>query len=174
MNKSILITGIAGTGKSSICNKLIELGYRAFSIEDRDELYTRIDRRTGQIFKDYNANDLSLVKQANWICDRKKLRELIRKNNQGIVFYCGVASNLDYIRPLFDKVFMLKASIDVLHKRLSRRSSNDFARSSEVQNWLFKYKLAWENHMSKGAIVINASNPLNEVVSEVIKKSKII
>ena len=173
MNKAILITGIAGTGKSAVCDELNKLGYKAFGIEDIDGLFTMVHKKTGKPFKDYDNDDLEKVKQADWICDKKKLQHLMSKNSNEIVFYNGTAANLDDLLPLFDKVFLLTVSQTVLRERLSTRTSNDFARTTEVQNWVFSQKTRWEDHMiKKGAIVIDASRSLGEVANDIIKRSK--
>ncbi len=173
MNKSILITGVTGTGKSAICDELNKLGYKAFSIEDIDGLFTMVHKKTGKPFKNYDNDNFEKVKQADWICDKKKLQRLMNKNSDGIVFYCGTASNLDDLRPLFDKMFLLKASQKILRERLSTRTSNDFGRTSEVQKWVFSWKTWWENHMKeKGVIVIDASRSLREIAENIIRRSK--
>src|SRR3989338_5354010 len=173
MNKSILITGVAGTGKSAVCDELNKLGYKAFGIEDINGLFIMVHKKTGKPFKDYDDDDFEKVKQADWICDKKKLQRLMRKNSNGIVFYNGTASNLDDLLPLFDKIFLLKVSQKVLRERLSTRTSNDFARTAEVQKWEFSWKTWWENHMKeKSAIVIDASRSLREVANDIIGRSK--
>jgi len=173
MNKSILITGVAGTGKSAICDELNKLGYKAFGIEDIDGLFTMVDKKTSKPFKNFDNDNLELVKQADWICNKEKLQRLMRKNSDGIVFYNGTASNLDDLLPLFDKIFLLKVSSKILRQRLSTRTSNDFGRTAEVQKWVFSWKKWWENHMiEKGAIIIDASRSLQEIANEIIEKSK--
>lgn len=173
MNKSILITGVAGTGKSAVCDKLNKLGYKAFGIEDIDGLFTMVNKKTGKPFKNFDNDNFEMVKQSDWICDKKKLQRLMNKNSNGIVFYNGTASNLDDLLPLFDKIFLLKVSQKVLRGRLSTRKSNKFGRTAEVQEWLFSWKSWWENHIKeKGAIVIDASRSLREVATDIIKRSK--
>jgi broad-specificity NMP kinase len=173
MNKSILITGVAGTGKSVICNKLNKLGYKALGIEDIDGLFAMIDKKTGKQFKNFDNDNLELVKQADWICNKKKLQHLMRKKSNELVFYCGTASNLNDLLYLFDKIFLLKVNQKVLRQRLSTRTSNDFGRTAEVQRWVFSWKKWWENHMKeKGAIIIDANRSLREIANEIIKRSK--
>lgn len=173
MNKSILITGVAGTGKSAICDELNKLGYKAFGIEDIDGLFTMINQKTGKPFKNFNNDNLEMVKQSDWICDKNKLQRLIQKNTKGIVFYCGTASNLDDLLPLFDKIFLLTVNRQTLRKRLSTRTSKDFGRIAEVQKWIFSWKTWWEDHVKEqGATVINASRSLRIVANDIITRSK--
>ena len=173
MNKSILITGVAGTGKSAVCDELNKLGYKAFGLEDIDGLFTMIHKKTGKPFKNYDNDNFEMVKQADWICDKKKLQRLMRKNSEGFVFYCGAVSNLDDLLPLFDKIFLLKTSQKILRERLTTRTSNDFGRTAEVQKWVFSWKSWWENHMKeKGAIVIDAGRSLRKIAENIIRISK--
>ena len=173
MNKSILITGIAGSGKSTVCDELKKLGYKAYGIEDINGLFTMVDKTTGRIADDHDNNDIESVKQHDWICDKNKLQQLVRNNPKGIVFYCGTASNLDDLLSLFDKIILLKVSPKILRKRLSTRKSNDFGRTSEVQKWILSWKKWSEDHMcEKGAIVIDANRDIKEVVDDIIDRSK--
>ncbi len=173
MNKSILITGVAGSGKSAVCNELKKLGYKAYGIEDIDGLFTMVDKTTGKIVYDHDNEDLESVKQHDWICDKNKLQRLVCNNPKGIVFYCGIASNLDDLLPLFDKIFLLKVSPKILRERLGTRKSKDFGRTSEVQKWMLSWKKWWEDHMhEKGAIIINANRDLQEIATDIIEKSK--
>lgn len=172
MNKSILITGLAGSGKSSICKELNKLGYKAHSIEDIKGLFKMIDKKTGKLFKNFDNNNLKSVKHSAWICDKKKLQQLIHKNSKGIVFYSGIASNLSNLLPLFDKIFLLKVSQKILRERLSKRTSNHFGRTSKVQKWMFRWKIWWEFYMFvKGAVFINANHSLREIAKEIISRA---
>ncbi|MBU3896592.1 MAG: AAA family ATPase [Nanoarchaeota archaeon] len=172
MNRSILITGVAGSGKSAICKELKKLSYKAHDIENIRGLFTMIDKTTGKPTKDYDNYDFKKVKKHDWVCDKKKLKRLIKKNS-GLVFYCGIGSNTIDIIPFFDKVFLLKANRKNTCERLTKRTSNDFGRTAEVQKWIFTWKKWWEDKMIKrGAIVINANRDIKEITSNIIKRSE--
>ncbi len=171
MNKSILITGVAGSGKSAVCDELEKLGYKAFGIEDMKDMFTMIDRTTGKKSEIFDNDNIEMVKKHDWICDKEKLRKLIEDNKDGIVFYAGTGSNMDDILPLFDMVFLLKPSPETLTKRLSKRTSEKFGRTQEVQEWVFSWKDWWEEKMEKdGAVVVDANQDLEKVVADIIKK----
>ena len=173
MNESILITGITGSGKSAIYDELKKLGYKAYDIEIMEGLFNLVDKKTGKIVNNYDNKNLEWVKRHDWICNIKRLQELVRKNAEGTAFYCGTAGNLDELLFLFDKIFLLKVSPEILRERLSTRKSNDYGRTSEVQDWIIEWKNWWENHMvEKGAIIINANRDLKEVANDIVKKSK--
>jgi len=173
MNKSILITGVAGSGKTTLSDKLNKLGYKSFDIENINGLFAMFNKRTGEAVKDWTNNDLESTKQHKWICDKNKLEKIIKDNSQGITFYCGIGSNLEELIPLFNQILLLKVSPDVLRERLSKRTHNSFGRTVEVQDWIFSWKDKWENDMKeKGAIIINADQDLEKIAADIIDKVK--
>jgi broad-specificity NMP kinase len=178
MNKSILITGVSGSGKSLLCDELKKRGYKAYDIEELHGLFAMVNKKTGKVADVFDNQNLESIKQHDWICDKKKLKELVRKNSgkvvlDDMVFYCGTASNTDDLLHMFDKVFLLKAGEKVTRKRLATRKSNNFGRTDDVQEWVLTWKDWWENHMlEKGAIIIDANRNVQEIAIEIINRSK--
>lgn len=169
--KSILITWIAGTGKSAVCEELKNRGYKTFDIEKIDELFSIRNKATGEEINHYKNDNLEFINAHDWLCDIEKLQKLLKKNNKGTVFYCGTASNMDNLLPFFDKIFLLKVSLEILKSRLSDRRSNWFARDPKIQEWMFGWKEQWEEEMKwKGAVYIDADQELSGVAEEVLKK----
>jgi len=171
MNKSILITGVAGSGKSSVCSELKNRGYKAYDIENMHDLFNMVHKKTGKIADKYDNDNLEWVKQHDWICNKNKLQELVRKNTKSIVFYCGTASNLDELLYLFDKIFLLKAGPETIRERLNTRKTNDFGKTPEVQEWVLSWKDWWEKHiLEKGAIIIDANRDIQEITTNIIER----
>jgi len=171
MKKSIFITGVAGSGKSTASKELNKMGYKSYDIEELDGMFKMIRRDTGKDFKDYDNADIEKVKNADWICDKNKLEELLKKQNDEIVFYCGIASNNDEIIPLFDKVILLKANPEVVRKRLSsREGTDDMGNTAESRDWVLSWKDRLENKLTKqGATVIDADGTPTEVAQKIIE-----
>lgn len=171
MKKSIFITGVAGSGKSSISKELNKLGYKAYDIEELEGMFKMIRRDTGEDFEDYNNADIEKVKNADWICDKNKLKELLQKQNDGIMFYCGVASYNDKMIPFFDQTILLKASPEVVRKRLNNREgTDDMGNTAENREWVLSWKDWWENQMvEQGAIVVDADGSSTEVAQKIIE-----
>jgi broad-specificity NMP kinase len=170
MGKSILITGVSGSGKSAVCEELKKLGHNAYDIGYLRDLCRVVDKKTGEISKDYDPRSLESVKKHKFIRDKNLLQEFISKNSEGTVFYCGSASNIDDLLPLFDKIFMLEVSDNVLCERLASRTSNNFGRTPEIQAWILSWKKGWEDHMrEKGAIVMDGNRSLREMADSITK-----
>ena len=80
MNKSILITGVSGSGKSAVCAELKKLHYNAYDIEEVPGLFKMVDKKTGKVVEDQNNENVESVKQRAWICDKNKLQWLVCSN----------------------------------------------------------------------------------------------
>lgn len=166
MKKSVLITGVPGTGKTTLSRKLTEMGYKAYDIEGIPGLFAAADRKTKQSVKDHDGADFKY-----WVCDKTKLESLIAGENSPITFYCGAASNLDEIMPLFDLVVLLTVSPDTMRQRLSSRTNNDFGRTTHVQDWIVSWKDSWEDMIKKNAtLVISTDKGIEHVAEEIIKE----
>ena len=171
MGSAILITGVAGSGKSAACEELKRRGFTAYDIENTVGLFSFINKFTRRQANDTGDDNPEWFERNSWICDRKKLTKLVRSNDQGTAFYCGIASNLDDLLPLFDKVFLLRARPSTIRERLSGRPADDFGYGPAVQEWLLGWKDGWERWMiQKGALVVDADRTIAEVADEVITK----
>lgn len=168
--KKYLITGVTGSGKSSICDQLSSMGYESHGIEDIDGMFAMYKKGTKEIFGDFDNSDLEKINNSEWLCDVNKLKELLAKQKKEIAFYCGVASNMDDLFPLFDKVILLKTTQDILIKRLTNREgADDMGGTKESRQAILGWKDWWENEMiDKGAIEISADGNLVEIAKAII------
>jgi len=170
MKKHILITGMAGCGKSTLAEKFEELGYETYNIEDIDGMFRMYRKGTDELFTDFDNADPKKIHQSEWRCNISKLRGLIKHQKTELAFYCGVGSNMDDIIPLFDKVFLLHVSGDTLRKRLkSREGTDDMGNTEESRGTVLGWKDWWENEMiQKGAVVVDAEKSPEEIAKEII------
>lgn len=169
MKKSILVTAVSGTGKSTVFKELITLGYTAYDIEENDNLFTMFNKETGKVVGAHNNDDLEVIKQNLWNCDRNKMQKLINNEKSQLAFYCGAGSNLDEIYDLFDKVIVLQVSDETTIKRLKNRKPGEFGNTIDTQKWILSWKHKSEKTcIEKGGIPINAEASPGEVAEKVI------
>lgn len=107
------------------------------------------------------------------MCHIDKLKELLTQQDKDIAFYCGVATNMDDLIPLFDRVFLLKVGAKTLHARLStREGTDDIGNTEDSRQAVLGWKDWWENEMvKKGAVVVDASNNPVKVAKKIISLS---
>lgn len=174
MKKAILVTGVAGSGKTAVCKHIRGLGYDAYDIEETEGMFEMYRKGTREVFKDYE-NTPEKIKNADWICDVSMLKELLAKQEVDVAFYCGVASNMDDIMPLFSKVILLKASPEKIKERLSsREGTDDMGNTEESRQAVLGWKTWWENEMEKkGVITVNTDGSPEDIAKKIIDVSKI-
>lgn len=173
MKKAILITGMSGTGKSTLGKSLKDSGYIVHDIENISGMFTTTDLRTGEILTEWNTNDLNQIKHLVFACNKEKLSELIKEETGELSFYCGTATNITDIISLFDKVILLQANPKTIRYRLSTRKTHDFARDPEMQDWIIEIKKSFEDSVIQGgAISIDANGSLEETVQKVLAEAK--
>ncbi len=125
---------------------------------------------TGEIYDGYKNENPDMVKNAEWRCDSAKLKALVDEQKDEVAFYCGVASNMDDIIPLFTKVLLLHVSSELLRQRLlSRDGTEEFGGTEEVRQQILGWKDWWEDEMrDRGAIQIDASGDVVAVADKIV------
>lgn len=167
----VLITGVSGTGKSTICKELTKLGREAYDIENVEGMFEMYHKGTDKVFEDYDNSNPEHIKSAEWRCDVGKLRGLLDSQKTETGFYCGIASNMDEILPLFDKVMVLRPDSRVLSGRLeTREGTADIGNTKEGREVVLGWKDWWEGEMrKKGAILVDANRSPSEIADRIIR-----
>ena len=125
----IYITGIAGTGKSTICGELLRRGYEAYDADNELCGYYSVD--TGTITTstaELAVRTLEWRRAHSWRMSRERLINLKQCIGSGIVFLCGNVENTAEVNDLFDKVVPLVIDDDTLRLRIEGRTNNDFGK----------------------------------------------
>lgn len=122
----VLIKGPPGTGKSHLARYFRKRGKNALDGDEIPGLARWVDRsgRVKEVPTDEEWSELKV----KWIWDRQKLEELVAKGDELYLF--GSADNVGDFLDLFDKAFYLRASRELLEKRLESRKGNDFGKTS--------------------------------------------
>ena len=112
MTGNCLITGLSGTGKTTVGAQLAAMGYRVIEAD-----------------KQLVSDDCKPWDGKPWVWDRRKVRRLLR--GQRGVFVCGGAENQGNFLRYFDRVVELTASLKVTRKRLASRTISGPVRTKE-------------------------------------------
>jgi adenylate kinase family enzyme len=176
MNK-YLVTGVATSGKTTIARELQKRGYSAFDTEPIKGLHVWIEKATGKSL----PPDLEITSAADWVdrydpsWDEKRLRQLLDTPRSEPTFFCGSAANQEGLYGLFDKVFLLAIDDQTLIRRLQNADrENEFGRRpGELEVILGWYKAFQDRTKASGAIIIDATQPLDKVINEILTKAGI-
>ena len=147
--RKILITGVSGTGKTTVCKRLKNLGFEATDIENTDGMFEMYHKGAKKIFVDYDNAKAEHIKNAEWLCDVEKLKKLV-----------------------FDNVIVLQPDSESLNERLkNREGTRDIGNTQSGRDVVLGWKDWWEEEMGKkGSILINANGSPEEVVKKILEK----
>jgi gluconate kinase len=155
--RNYLVAGLSGAGKSSVYEELIRRGYKAISA----------DRAWA-----YHADpDTSLaggpISHDTWMWDRQKAVRELESPKPEVLFVCGSSRNRDHFLPYFTKVFNLRIDDDTMRRRLEERTDGDWPLGQEGVELMLELNRSDEG--PAGAIDLDATQPLNQVVEELLR-----
>ena len=109
MARRILLTGMSGTGKSSVIQQLAGLGYRAVDMDESG----------------WSAYDQA----GEWVWRENRVRDLLASlKEDDVLFVSGCAINQGKFYSQFDAVVLLSAPAEVIVRRLKTRSNNAYGK----------------------------------------------
>src|SRR5579872_6749174 len=100
-----LITGVAGTGKSTVAKELRHRGFVAFDTEEGFSYY--VEKATGEKCSHPARPSQKWYDEHERVFDESVLNELFDKHAGEELFIATIAANQKKFYPQFDKIFLL-------------------------------------------------------------------
>lgn len=149
--KRILITGMSGTGKSTVIGELAAHGYRAVDMDAPG-------------WSEHGPD-------GDWRWQEERVQELLSSvEHDEVLFVSGCAENQGKFYPQFDEIVLFSAPIAVIVERLTTRTNNPYGKHPGELAETLGYIETVEPLLRKGAgHEIDTSVPLNEVVAQVLR-----
>lgn len=147
--KRVLLTGMSGVGKSTVAERLSELGYKA--IDTDFDGFSEVDEHGYQ----------------RWDVDR--IRKLLATEDVDVLFVVGSDESQSLFSREFDHDVLLSAPRDVVIERLAARTNNPFGKSPEELAKALADLETFEPMMRRAADhEIDTSKPLDLVIDEIL------
>jgi adenylate kinase family enzyme len=147
--RRILVTGVSGTGKSSALAELARRGFRTVDTDGRG--WTVEDADGGRWW------------------DEARIAELL--DEEGPTLYVsGTVSNQGRFYDRFDAVVLLSAPADVVLRRISTRTTNEYGKSPEERELILGHLRDVEPLLRATCThEIDATLPLADVVDRLVE-----
>ncbi len=148
--RRILLTGMSGTGKSTVIGELRARGHRAVDMDEPGW--------------SEHAPD------GDWVWREDRARELLALEEGEALFVSGCATNQVLFYPQFDAIVLLSAPAEVLIERLATRTNNPYGKRPEEVAAVLGYLETVEPLLRRGATCeIDTRTPLDQVVAAVLR-----
>lgn len=148
--KRILLTGMSGTGKSTVIRELSECGYWAVDLDQPSWSVYALD--------------------GDWVWNEERVRELLARTDDEMLFISGCAENQGQFYPQLDAVILRSAPADLLVERLLTRTTNDYGKHPDELAATLHYLETVEPLLRRSAgYEIVTTIPLEQVVAKVLE-----
>src|SRR3990167_4874084 len=161
-----LVTGLGGSGKSTVCESLRSRGVNVFDSNNVPGLASWRDAYTDKPIKVDPSSYVDWSKVA-WNWDESALKKLLADNENLIL--CGSASHQMRFHRLFDRIFVLTLDRKTHRRHLEGRLS-PYGKDSETMAELLDEQQEFaKNLISLGAIAIDASGTPEQAAEQILE-----
>jgi len=159
--KRVLLTGMSGTGKSTVIGELARRGYWAYDADEGD---------LSELVSVPDDEPTGLGPGLDWVWREDRIQELLSIEDGNVLFLAGCASNQGKFYPQFDHIVLLTAPAAVIAERLTTRTTNPFGkRPGEIERALGLIPLIEPLLRRRAGLEVDTDAPLDQVVSVILE-----
>lgn len=148
----MLLTGMSGTGKSTVLGKLVGLGYKTIDTD----------------YGDWHEW-VSTSGEPDWVWREDRIRRLLSNEDAELLFVSGTVSNQGKFYPQFDHIIMLSAPAHVIIERLAARTNNPYGKNpDELIRILGHLETVAPMLRRTASLEVDTSVPVDQVVEIIL------
>ena len=148
--KRVLLTGMAGTGKSTVILELAARGYKAVDVDEPGWSET--------------------ASNGEWVWREERVQTLLSTEDADALFVSGCASNQVKFYRQFDDIVLLSAPVATIMARLAARTNNLFGKRPEELRQVLNDLEHTEPKLRRAAgHEVDATAAVDEVVATVLR-----
>lgn len=172
---AFFITGLPGSGKTTVLKELSARGYTTMDADTAPRLAGWIDIETGHLIAEWSPEVRTAPEGAAWGWDRFHLAEIVANPPGDPFFFGGNTSHPERFYQLFTKVFALALDDEILIRQLTdpnRDNPNHYGTQQKHIDETRAANVAFRERQSEyGAVVIEASRPIPQLADEIARLS---
>jgi dephospho-CoA kinase len=158
--KRVLITGMSGTGKSSLIRRFAALGYKAIDT----------DYGGWRVPPDGSEPPGGAV-QPDWIWHSQRMHDLLATEDPRGLFVAGCVENQGDFYERFDHVVLLTAEPALIVERLTTRATNPYGKDPDELARVLDEQRTIEPRLRRSAtMVVDTSAPIEQVVATILDR----
>jgi shikimate kinase len=159
--KRVLITGMSGTGKSTVVAALAARGHRAVDA-DEPGFSELVGVPEGEL--------TGLGPGTDWVWREDRMHALLATHDADVLFVSGCAPNQGRFYGQFDHVVLLTAPAAVITRRLATRTNNPFGKDPGQLARTLLLQQEVEPLLRRGAdLEVDTTAPLDEVIAAILR-----
>jgi shikimate kinase len=164
--KRVLLTGMSGTGKSTVISELAARGYKAVDVDADEWSEWVVVEFTG----DPTSPESPVQPGRDWVWREDRIQDLLSTEDAAVLFISGCAENMVKFYAQFDHIVLLTAPAAVIVERLATRTTNAYGKHPEELARVLGLLQTIEPRLRRVAgHEVDTSVPLNQVVAKVIQ-----
>lgn len=154
-----LITGMSGTGKSTIITELLDRGCNAIDL----------DGSGWSQWVPCEGNPTGANPGHDWQWNGDRLSYLLDEPRVAPLFIAGCAPNMGRFRSRFDHIILLTAPLDVILDRVATRKTNTYGQTTEEADRIAANFVEIQPLLRRSCThEIDVTKPVDRVVDEVL------
>jgi shikimate kinase len=164
--KRVLLTGMSGTGKSTLIAELAARGFKAVDADaDAWSEWVEVD-----FIADPTSPESPVEPGRDWIWREDRIRNLLSADDADVLFVSGCAANMAKFYSQFDHIILLSAPAALIIDRLATRTTNAYGKRPEEAARVLGLLETIEPALRRVAgHEVDTSVPLNQVVEKVLE-----
>jgi shikimate kinase len=150
--KRVLLTGMSGTGKSTVIAELAARGYKAVDTDYGD-------------WHEWAA----VAGERDWVWREDRIRQLLAAEDANVLFVSGTSANQGKFYAQFDHVVLLSAPVPLLLERLATRTTNPYGKHPEELARILKDVRTVEPMLRRTcSLEVDTSAPIERVIEIIL------
>lgn len=167
MSKNYLVTGVAGSGKSTLEAAFNSKGCDTYDIDRGYAQWRHIATNEPVAYNPQGGEQWA--KSHDWLVRASEFTQLLHtpSNSPRIIF--GSAGDLHNYAPLFTKIILLEyPSKSAIAARLATRTNNPYGKQLSELQAVYSYYMPYQEQMKAlGAIALDCTAPLTVLTQEI-------